>query len=159
MTEIERAYLETNYSCANCGSRGNETLTIDHIEGRKIAHANEYDNLIVLCHNCHHQKTSQKGITLKDIKALKRTLAQNYLATYGVNVLKLCMRNKNGVVAMPFLVLHLIEMGLLKKQEMQMGYDVTGDAFEQKNVYSGIIVTARYIITDKGKRIYNKLIK
>ena len=146
MTEIERAYLETNYSCAYCGFRGKESLTIDHIEGRSIPHANEYDNLIVLCHNCHHRKTNPKGITVKDVKKIKRILTQNYLAIYGINVLKLCMRNKNGVVAMPFLVLHLLEMGLLKQHEEQMGYGNTS-------------VTLRYTITEKGKRVYNKFIK
>ena len=38
-----------------CGDPGTKSLTIDHWDGDK--HNNDQDNLVVLCANCHQQKT------------------------------------------------------------------------------------------------------
>jgi len=67
----EKLYIETDYSCAYCGQKGLDNLSVDHIDGKNARKANSYDNLIVLCHNCHHRKTNGKGITLDQIKKLK----------------------------------------------------------------------------------------
>lgn len=47
------AYFETDDSCAICGIRGYDNLTLHHIDGKKNVDGesnNDYDNLIVLCH-------------------------------------------------------------------------------------------------------------
>lgn len=97
----KKAYIETEYSCAYCGQKGSENLTVDHVEGRSGNYWMRYDNLIVLCYNCHHRKTSRKGITLEDIKELKKMLLVKTLTQFGVNALKFAYRNDFGVVANP----------------------------------------------------------
>ena len=46
-------YFETDDSCAMCGARGIDNLSEHHIDGNRLN--NEYDNLIVLCHNIKSQ--------------------------------------------------------------------------------------------------------
>jgi hypothetical protein len=58
--------------------------------------------------------------------------------------MKIAKRNNFGVVAMPFLLYHLVDLGYMSKEEDQMGYGDQDDA------------TARFAITEKGKAILNK---
>lgn len=74
MNNTERAYTETEYSCAYCGLKDVANLTIDHINGRKGSNAYKYDNLVVLCHSCHHRKTHGKGIAIQDVKKTKKSI-------------------------------------------------------------------------------------
>jgi hypothetical protein len=55
--------------------------------------------------------------------------------------MKIADRNGFGVVAMPFLLYHLVDLGYLTKEENQMGYGDQKDA------------TARFAITAKGRDI------
>jgi predicted nuclease of predicted toxin-antitoxin system len=54
---------------------------------------------------------------------------------HGIGAMKIAARNDFGVVAMPFLIYHLVELGYMSK-EPQMGYGEQQDA------------TARFCITD-----------
>jgi phage terminase large subunit GpA-like protein len=135
-------YLETDDSCAICGNRGIQILTKHHIDSNRSN--NTYENLIILCHNCHHKITNKKGLTKKQIIKRKQHLIHKTITTYGLNALKIANRNDSGVIAMPFLLYHLVDLGYMTKKEEQMGYGKQED------------VTARFVITKKGKDLVKK---
>jgi hypothetical protein len=135
-------YLETDDSCAICGTKGIAVLSEHHIDSDRSN--NEYDNLIVLCHNCHHKTTNGKGLPRTKIEERKRHLIDKTMTTYGLNALKIAQRNKFGVIAMPFLLYHLVDLGYMTKEENQMGYGEQTDA------------TARFAITEKGQKVLEK---
>ncbi len=138
----DRLYGETDDACAICGIRGPEKLTIHHIDGDS-SH-NVYDNMIVLCHNCHQQHHQEKGLSRSQIEDRKRHLIEKTLTQYGLNAMKIASRNEFGVVAMPFLLYHLVDLGYMTEEETQMGYGGQSDA------------TARFAITAEGKQLLNK---
>ena len=137
----DRLYGETDDSCALCGHRGVESLTKHHIDGDSSNSV--YENMIVLCHNCHQRHHDDKGISGKDIAKRKRHLIQKTVTTYGINAMKIAARNEFGVVAMPFLLYHLVDLDYMTKEEMQMGYGKSE-------------ATARFAITTKGQAILEK---
>jgi len=121
MTIEERLFLEVGDSCAFCREPEKESLTIHHIDGDKKNNA--YDNQIVLCYNCHQRHNQKKAITLEDIKRKKKLLIINTLTQYGVNALKIAYRKKGRIVATPFLLYHLVDMGYFKQTEVEMWQD------------------------------------
>lgn len=133
---------ETDDTCAICGIRGTQILTVHHID--EIHSNNVYDNTIILCHNCHHQYNHNKGLTRDQIEKRKRHLIQKTLTQYGINAMKIAERNNFGVVGMPFLLYHLVQLGYMTKEENQMGYGSQEDA------------TARFAITDSGRELLQK---
>ncbi|OHD10703.1 MAG: hypothetical protein A2Z96_05865 [Spirochaetes bacterium GWB1_48_6] len=135
-------HFETDDSCAICGNRGINILTIHHIDGDH--NNNVYDNTILLCHNCHHKYHQNRGLSLDDIKKRKENLIRKTLTQYGINAMKIACRNDFGVVAMPFLLFHLLDYGYMSKEENQMGYGEQNDA------------TARFAITCSGKELIEK---
>jgi len=135
-------YGETDDTCAICGIKGTQILTIHHIDGENTNTV--YDNTIILCHNCHHQYHQNKGLTQDQIDNRKRHLIIKTLTQYGVNAMKIANRNNFGVVAMPFLLYHLVQLGYMKKEEPQMGYGDQQDA------------TARFAITENGQELLQK---
>jgi len=137
----DRLYGETDDACAICGIRGPENLTIHHIDDDP-SH-NVYDNTVVLCHNCHQRHHQGKGPSRNQIEDRKRHLIQKTLTQYGLNAMKIASRN-DGVVAYPFLLYHLVDLGYMTKEEDQMGYGGQHDA------------TSRFAITAKGKKLLNK---
>jgi hypothetical protein len=143
----EKAFVETEYGCAYCGQKGRENLTIDHIDGRSGQHGKKYDNLIVLCHNCHHRKTTAKDITVEDIKKLKKMLLIKTLTQFGINALKLAYRNNYGVAANPLHMYHLVGLGLFKQKDI-----ISSLAEDGKEVATEALFT----ITEEGKRVYEK---
>ena len=138
----DRLLFETDDSCALCGTRGPKRLTLHHIDGDDSNNA--YDNQIVLCHNCHHQYHSEKGVTKDEILDRKRRLIVKTLTPYGLNALKIAKRNDFGVVAMPFLLFHLVDLGYMTQEETQMGYGDQKDA------------TARFDITTEGQALVDQ---
>ena len=58
--------------------------------------------------------------------------------------MKIAARNNFGVIAMPFLLYHLVDMGYMTKEEDQMGYGDQNDA------------TARFAITETGRVLLSK---
>lgn len=138
----ERVFVETDDSCAICGTRGVGILTEHHIDVNRSN--NTYDNLIVLCHNCHHAFHSGKGLTSEQVMDRKRHLIHKTLTTYGLNAMKIAARNNFGAVAMPFLLYHLVDIGYMTKEEEQMGYGEQEDA------------TARFTITERGRLLLSK---
>jgi len=135
-------YTETDDSCAICGKKGIHILTIHHIVVNPTN--NVYDNTIILCHNCHNQHHQDKGLTRKDIENRKKHLIQKTLTQYGLNAMKIAKRNEFGVIAMPFLLYHLVQLEYMTKEENQMGYGDQEDA------------TARFAITERGKDLLLK---
>lgn len=139
----DRLHAETDDACAICGNRGPRILTIHHIDGNSSNNA--YDNQIVLCHNCHCQYHAQEQVlTKEEIEDRERRLIIKNLTQYGLNALKITARNNFGVVAMPFLLMHLVDLGYMTKEENQMGYG------EQEDV------TARFAITSEGRSLLDK---
>ena len=56
-------------------------------------------------------------------------------------------RNNFGIIALPFLLYHLVDMGYMTKQEEQMKYS-DGNKYTE--------ATARFEITLEGKALYEK---
>ena len=142
MKTSDLIYIETDDSCAICGAKGIGILSEHHIDSDRSN--NEYDNRIVLCHNCHHKITNNKGLSEEEIKNRKRHLINKTITTYGLNAMKFAKRNKCGVLAWPFLLYHLVDLDYMSKEEDQMGYGEQDDA------------TSRFAITKKGKSILDK---
>ncbi len=141
MTTEERLFLETDDSCAFCREPEKENLTIHHIDGNKDNSA--YDNQIVLCHNCHQRYHQKKTITLEDIKEKKKLLIIRTLTQYGVNALKIAYRKKGRIVAAPFLLYHLVDMGFFKEKEYQMSDD-------------DIDILVNFEMTEEGRKLYKR---
>lgn len=143
-------YLETDDSCATCGARGDHLLTIHHIDGDRSNNA--YDNQIVLCHNCHepyHQKSRQKGtISVIQVTERKRRLIMKTLTQYGVNALKMASRNEFGMVAMAFLLYHLVGLGYMKQEEGIIQYG------EQRD-----FALNRFTITAEGRQLADRWLR
>jgi hypothetical protein len=142
MKTSDLIYIETDDSCAICGAKGTGILSEHHIDNNRLN--NEYDNLIVLCHNCHHKITNKKNLSEEEISHRKRNLICKTITTYGLNAMKIAKRNNFGLIAMPFLLYHLVDLGYMSKEEDHMCYGEQTDA------------TARFAITDKGKTIFDK---
>jgi len=148
MSSVEEClYLETDSSCANCGFRDNRALTIHHIDKAKSKNR-AYDNLILLCHNCHHCLNENKGLSDEDIKVLKRRLIIKTLTQLGLNAMKEAYR-KGCVVATPFLVNHLIELQYLK-------YADKISSFSDDETNTIVDINAIYTLTEEGKRLLEK---
>ncbi|MCJ7586343.1 MAG: HNH endonuclease [Candidatus Aminicenantes bacterium] len=144
MKTDELIFLETDDACAYCGIKQRDNLSIHHIEGN--TRKNDYENMIALCHNCHHRLTNNKGISREDIKNRKKDLIFKTLTQVGVNALKMAYRKKAEIGAIPFMVFHLVEMGYLKK---------TGSLY-----WSGDVdYLAKYELTEKGQDLYEKWLK
>lgn len=162
MTLDDRLYQEVDDGCALCGLRGIDVLGIHHIDGD--ARHNIYENTIVLCHNCHRRFHDAKGVTEGHVRSRKRHLIHKMLTTYGLNALKIADRNGIGVVAMPFLLHHLVELGYLEQQESVMEYSpgavlfqggagfVSGD-FDMNAVEGEVKAIARFAITELGRSV------
>ena len=142
MKTSDTLLAETEDACALCGIKGINVLTEHHIDEDRTN--NQYDNLIVLCYNCHSGYHAKGIVTADHIKTTKCHLIQKTLTTYGLNALKIAGRNNFGVIAMPFLLYHLVDMGYMTKEEVQMGYGEQGDA------------TSRFAITDEGRKLLAK---
>ena len=119
-------------------------MTVHHID--ENSDNNTYDNLIVLCHNCHSSYHNQHcdEPTFDQIEARKRNLIHKTITTFGLSAMKIAKRNNFGVVAFPYMLYHLCELDYMKKEEAQMGYGKIDDA------------TARFAITDRGVNIIEK---
>ncbi|MDQ3564784.1 MAG: hypothetical protein M3436_11795 [Pseudomonadota bacterium] len=63
----ELAYLETEDSCAYCGHKDLRSLTIHHLESTTPKNE-DYDNKMVLCHNCHQCHHEDKGPSAEDLR-------------------------------------------------------------------------------------------
>jgi hypothetical protein len=109
-----------------------------------------YDNKLVLCHNCHQCHHDGKGLSHKELKEIKRRLIMKTLTIPGLNALKQAYR-KGHVVAMPFLVNHLIEQRLLKYRETVSNW-IRGD----QDPETVVDMTVVYTITDRGKELLEK---
>ncbi len=135
--------LETDGSCANCGWHDARALTVHHIE--QAEPKNEaYDNKLLLCHNCHQCHHQGKGPTADELRDIKRRLIVKTLTRPGLNALKEAYR-RSMVVAMPFLVNHLIEFGYLEYIEWVMSE--TSDEGEE------IVSQAKYKISASGRAL------
>lgn len=139
-------FIETNGACAFCGLKDTRALAIHHLEQSNPKNEN-YDNKLVLCHNCHHCHHQGKGASVEDLKAIKRRLIFETLTVHGVNAMKHAYR-RNGVVAMPFLVNHLVEFGYLHQGE-PIRSDITDDGDE-------VITDAMYTLTEEGRALLEK---
>jgi 5-methylcytosine-specific restriction endonuclease McrA len=72
MQTSDLIYFETDDSCAICGAKGIGILSEHHIDSNRSN--NDYDNLIVMCHNCHHKVTNNKDLSKDIIDGRKRHL-------------------------------------------------------------------------------------
>lgn len=143
----ELLYLETDRRCAVCGIGDSRVLTIHHLVQAEPKDES-YDNKILLCHNCHVAHHQQKGASAAELQEIKRRLIIKTLTTPGLNALKEAYR-RGRVVAMPFLVNHLVEFGYLTFQEELSS--LSDDRSDRESV-----IDAVYTISDKGRRLPEK---
>ena len=147
-------YLETDGGCANCGLRDNRALTIHHLE--QLTPKNEdYDNKLILCHNCHQCHHQNKGPSAEELKKIKRRLIIKTLTRIGLNALKRAYR-RPVVVAMPFLVEHLIESGYLEHRKDSTIWVEDDNADPTISGPDHVIVDAEYAITSAGRTLLEK---
>jgi len=101
-----------------------------------------YDNKILLCHNCHHAYHQKKGATAEELQEIKCRLIIKTLTRPGLNALKEAYR-RGRVVAMPFLVNHLVEFDYLKFREELSSLVDEPD-------HRDVVIDAVYTISDDG---------
>jgi len=142
----DRLFGETDDSCARCGFSNPQSLTIHHIDGNR--RNNSYENQIVLCYTCHQRHHEKRGVSRKEIELRKRHLIQKTVTTYGMNAMKIAARNGIGVVAHPFLLFHLVDLGYMTQKELQQTYEAD-DGGE-------VDVEALFAITAKGRKVLSK---
>ena len=142
-------FAETDAACAHCGLRDIRVLTVHHIEQSKPKNE-DYDNKIVLCHNCHHAHHAGKGPSAEQVQEIKRRLIVKTLTVPGLNALKQAHR-RGHVVAMPFLVNHLVEQRYLEYKETVSNW-VRGD----QNPEHVVDMTVVYTITERGRHLLEK---
>jgi hypothetical protein len=142
-------YSECDSGCAHCGLRDLRALTIHHLEQSKPKNE-DYDNKLVLCHNCHQCHHEGKGPSAEQLRDIKRRLIVKTLTIPGLNALKLANR-RGQVVAMPFLVTHLIEQQYLQYKESVVTW--LRDGQKPEDFADN---TAVYTITERGKKMLEK---
>ncbi len=140
----ELLYLETDRRCAVCGIGDSRVLTIHHIVQTEPKNES-YDNKILLCHNCHHAHHQKKGASAEELQEIKCRLIIKTLIRPGLKAMKEAYR-KGRVVAMPFLVNHLVEFGYLKFQEEL-------SSLSEDPGFQDIVIDAVYTISDDGRRL------
>ena len=145
----ELLFLETDGACAYCGHKDSRALTVHHME-QSTPKNEDYDNKIILCHNCHQAHHQGKGATDGELNVIKRRLIIKTLTRPGLNALKYAYR-RSLVIAAPFLVNHLIEYGYLAEEDVVSNWIAYEDATEPE-----IIITATYAITKEGKELLDK---
>ena len=143
----ELLFLETDGACAYCGHKDTRALTIHHMI-QAVPKIEDYDNKIVLCHNCHQCHHQGKGPTAGELEDIKRRLIIKTLTPLGVNALKYAYR-RTRVSAAPFLVNHLIEYGYLIEKEMMSDWSEDTSA-------PSVVITALYAITSEGRALLDK---
>ena len=79
-------------------------------------------------------------MSAEQVRDLKRHLLVKTVTTFGLNAMKMAARNGEGVIAMPFLLFHLVDLGYMLKEEVQM-------------TYGNIEATSRFTITEEGRRV------
>jgi len=107
--------------------------------------------MIVLCYNCHTCYHQNNGGYKQQILDRKRDFIIKTLTQYGLNALKIAKR-KNSVVALPFLVYHLIDLGYLQEGDVISWFGIGGKSEEGKSgplLYHFI----EYHITEKGEKL------
>lgn len=146
----DRLYLEADNGCGFCGLRDARALTIHHIEhDGKVD--NSYDNLLVLCHNCHTTYHRHKGISKAEIVSVKRRCILKTLTPFGLNALKIAYR-KRYIAGTPFTLVHLVELGFLKKEGVNHTMEIRHDDGTSVSIEMGVL----YEITSKGKDFFKK---
>ncbi len=86
----ELLYIETDGGCASCGLRDSRALTIHHLVQTKPKNEN-YDNKIILCHNCHQCHHQGKGPTLKELRCRPKNFAkENIMRMYLMAIICIC---------------------------------------------------------------------
>ena len=130
MNKKDRIYQEADSACAICGTKGDKILSmhhIDHSDKDKERETNhEYENLILLCHNCHIKHHQHPNLlSRKTIQECKRQLILKTITQYGLNALKLASNPKGEFIAHPFMVFHLVDLGYLEQKSEVSSYGET----------------------------------
>ena len=141
-------FLETDDACAYCGLKDTRALTIHHLE-QSTPKNEDYDNKLVLCHNCHQCHHQNKGATVDELRTIKRRLIIKTLTQTGVNALKYAYR-RNTVLAAPFLVSHLVEFGYLTQGETISSWSDDNTKGEE------VVMEAAFTITPDGRTLLEK---
>jgi hypothetical protein len=147
MSDIEELlFLETDGSCASCGLRDRRALTVHHLD-QEEPKDEAYDNKVLLCHNCHQCHHQGKGFTVDELRVIKRRLIIKTLTRPGLNALKEAYRRK-VVVAMPFLVNHLVEFGYLEYLDCVQS--------EETGRGEQVVAQAKYTISSRGRTLLER---
>jgi len=147
MDEIKKKwiFIETDDRCAICDHRIKEDLTVHHIDHNPTNSV--YENEIVLCKYCQDLHHKEGKLTTEQIEDRKLTLMSRTITIYGINAIKRSYRDKDkSVVGMHFLLYHLVDLGYMEMKE-------------EREFYGDIPVSARFILTDRGCKVYDKWLR
>ena len=145
----DRLKFESDGGCSHCGLRDARSLTVHHLDQTEPKNE-DYDNKLILCRNCHNGHHAGKGPTAAELKDIKRRLMIKALTIPGLNALKLAYR-RGLVVAMPFLVNHLVEHQYLEYKET-----VSNWLRNEQDPETLVDMTVVYTITVRGKQLLEK---
>jgi hypothetical protein len=158
--ELQRQlFVEAGYRCAIPTCRAVAPLHIEHIDEYAVVKEHKFENMIVLCANCHGLKGS--GPRQLDRKALRQFKANLGLLNHRYGDLERSLledfaQNSDPNIrilpgSMDLLVRNLVRDGYLKKEEIEGGRRrVFG-----KDEHEGIVIVVPdfvgYSLTDAGR--------
>ncbi|MGI5201642.1 HNH endonuclease [Spirillospora sp. CA-108201] len=154
--ELERAlFHEAGHRCAIPTCRQYEPLTVEHIEDWAKVEEHKFENLIVLCYNCHMRKKSKPSPRHLDRKALRQYKANLGLlnSRYGDferRVIEVFSMNPGSRVitltgGSDTNAIHL--MRLLQDEMLAVVQAQPGDV---RFVNGGVPTVEKYYLTDSG---------
>jgi HNH endonuclease len=160
-------FIEAGYRCAVPTCRAVAPLQIDHIEDWAKVREHKFENMIVLCANCHGRKGDKRGhidrIALRQFKANLALLNHRY-GEFERRILDYFVANPepNFVLvpgAMDLLVYYLVADGYLMRTAgfraaFMENYTVTRDDGTQLKV--GIPSQIAYSLTQSGQEFIRK---
>lgn len=139
-----RLFDESGLQCAYCGHRDGLNLTQHHLVPVRDGGLATYENLLTLCHNC-HVKAENDGITVKDLRRIKRHFVHRHLTTPAIYALKTAALSCAGLTfSQPYLVGHLLDWGYLEEEDTPVW---------EQNTPLGLTAGVAYRITEKGRQL------
>ena len=144
--ELERAlFVEAGHRCAIPTCRAVAPLVIEHIDDWATVREHEFENMIVLCANCHGLKGD--GPRRLDRKALRQYklnlgIINNRYSDFERRVLEFFAENPSAwMIDLPLgldiLVLYLVKDGLLVAVPREKG-----TIWDVKKMHKGYVLTA-----------------
>jgi HNH endonuclease len=158
--ELQRQlFVEAGYRCAIPTCRAVAPLQIEHIDDYAKVKEHKFENMIVLCANCHGMKGS--GPRQLDRKALRQFKANLGLLNHRYGDLERRLledfaQNPDSSIrilpgSMDLLVRNLVRDGYLKKEKIDGGRRLVYGKDEHEGIVLVVPDFAAYSLTDTGR--------